>query len=239
MEKRPGIITQARMGSTRLPGKVFSKIGNSALLDLHIQRLRKTGIEFAIATTENPIDDVFIHFGKREELNVYRGSEDNVLARFFETAEIFEFDPVIRVTSDCPLIDPGLIIRALEEHLSMHSEDVYTSNVVRRSFPRGFDLEVFSFALLKAAHERARSRVELEHVTPWIREHAETQHHVLNETDESSFRLTVDTQEDLELIRKLVLEHSAETLQAADIIRILHKFPELAAINAHIRQKGS
>lgn len=237
MNFRPGIITQARMGSTRLPGKVFAKVGDRSLLDIHIAQLRKTGMDFAIATTENAIDDVFIHYGKKEELNVYRGSEEDVLQRFFETAEIFEFDPVIRVTSDCPLVDPHLILRALEEHMGFNSKDLYTSNVIQRSFPRGFDFEIFSFDLLRLAAEKAKTRTEREHVTPWIRENAETRHHILHPVDASDLRITVDTAEDLDLVRRLISEHGAEQLPAEEIIQLLRDHPDLVAINAHIRQK--
>ncbi|MCC7301385.1 MAG: glycosyltransferase family protein [Bacteroidia bacterium] len=237
MKKRPGIITQARMGSTRLPGKVFSSVGNGNLMDIHLGRLRQTGLEFAIATTEKPDDDAFIIYGKKYELNVYRGSEENVLLRFFETAEYFEFDPVIRVTSDCPLIDPALILRGLEEHLAFERNDLYTSNTIERTYPRGFDFEIFSFDMLRAAKEHAATAFEKEHVTPWIRANAESLHHITDPENHSDLRVTVDTAEDLELIRQLVLEHRAHLLPAQEITRILTTHPQLAAINAHIRQK--
>ncbi len=237
MNTRPGIITQARTGSTRLPGKVFLKAGPYTLLDLHIDRLKRSGIEFVLAVPEGSDDDVFIPYCKKHELNCYRGSENDVLKRFYEAAVEFKLDPVIRVTSDCPFIDPVLIREALEEHIGKHDKDLYTSNVVKRTFPRGFDLEIFSFDLLRAAHEMATKKEDREHVTPWIRENAESQHHILNPDPADEFRLTVDTQEDLELITRLITEHNAQELEGPELIRLMRKHPELSRINQHIQQK--
>lgn len=235
-----GIITQARMTSTRLPGKVLKLVKGKSLLAYHIERLQKTGFSVAIATTVNETDDALVDFAKEHQLNYFRGSEDNVLSRFYHTATQYNFDIIVRITSDCPLIDPHLIRNSIEKYLRFNNENLYMSNVIDRTFARGFDFEIFSYALLKEAFEKATELSDLEHVTPYIRKNisGKTEFYDIKQTEDNShLRITVDTADDFSLIKALIENYDAEQLPYDAIEEILLQHPELVAINQHIEQK--
>jgi spore coat polysaccharide biosynthesis protein SpsF len=235
-----GIITQARMTSTRLPGKIFKEINGKSLLEYHIHRLQKTGFDIAIATTINNSDDCVFEFAKQKNLLVYRGSENNVLSRFYHTADKFKFDIIVRVTSDCPLIDPHIIRNSLEKYLKLNNPYLYMSNGMKRTFSRGFDFEIFSFKTLEDAFHNATEESDLEHVTPYIWKNRSGQiefYDVVQNEDNSRFRITVDTEDDFVLIKRLIEEFKADTMPYTEIETILRNHPDLAAINAHIEQK--
>ena len=235
-----GIITQARMTSTRLPGKVFKEINAKSLLLYHIQRLQQTGFDIAIATTTNDTDDCICQFAEANHLHYHRGSESNVLSRYYETATKFKYDVIVRVTSDCPLIDPHLIRNNVEKYLKLNNTNLYMANGVERTFARGFDFEVFSYDLLKEAYNKASDEGDLEHVTPYIWKNRSGKvefYHVKQSFDHSAFRITVDTADDFELIKTLIEKYKADTLPYTEIESILAQHPELVAINAHIEQK--
>lgn len=235
-----GIITQARMTSTRLPGKVLQEINGCSLLDYHIDRLKRTGFETIIATTTNETDDPIIEFCEKNNLKSSRGSEDNVLSRYYNAAVENKLDIVIRVTSDCPLIDPHLIRNSVEKYLRFNNENMYVSNVIDRTFARGFDFEIFSFSLLEEAYKNATSVRDLEHVTPYIRDNHSglVEFYDIKQTvDNSHLRITVDTSEDFELIEKLITGYKAQDLPYTEIEEILLSQPDLVAINQHIEQK--
>lgn len=239
-EHRIGIITQARMTSTRLPGKIFKEVKNKSLLQYHIERLKQTGLEVAIATTTNLTDDCVFDFANQHSVKVHRGSENNVLSRYYETAVKFGYDIIIRVTSDCPLIDPHLIRNGLEKYLKFNNPNLYMSVGVERTFARGFDFEIFSFELLEEAYRNATEEADIEHVTPYIwrnRSGKVELYHVKQAENNSGFRITVDTVEDFELIRRLIEEHGADKLSYVEIESILKANPDLVAINSHIEQK--
>ncbi len=240
VKKNIAIITQARTTSTRLPGKIFREIDHQPLLQYHIDRLVQSGLPVIIATTVNATDDAVEEFAKQHHLPVWRGSEMNVLERFYDCARHFKADIIIRVTSDCPLIDGWLIKKAVEEYNSWNDEAVYYSNGIERTFPRGFDFEIFSFNLLEDAFNHAGEWFQKEHVTPYIHQNRSGKVVIKNfvrTSDASRFRLTVDTNEDLELIEKLIIDFSADKKNAEEIIEIMEAHPELAAMNAHIEQK--
>jgi spore coat polysaccharide biosynthesis protein SpsF len=228
------------MTSTRLPGKIFKEINNKSLLQYHIDRLKQTKFDIAIATTTNKTDDCICDFANSQNLKLYRGSENNVLSRFYETAVKFKFDIIIRVTSDCPLIDPYLIRNSVEKYLRFNNQNLYMSNSVERTFSRGFDFEIFSFSLLKDAFENATDESDQEHVTPYIWKNRSGKvefYHVKQEENNSDLRITVDTQNDFELIQKLIEVYNASDLPYTEIEKILRNHPELIAINSHIEQK--
>lgn len=240
MQARTGIITQARMTSTRLPGKILKTVRNQPLLKYHIERLKQTGLDVFIATTSNATDDVVQQFSEKEQLGFHRGSEDNVLSRYHETALKYNLDIIIRVTSDCPLIDPHLIRNSFEKYVQLNNPRVYMANGLERTFARGFDFEIFSFELLDEAFQRATDESDLEHVTPYIWKNRPGNIHlypVKQTVDNSRFRITVDTPEDFELIRLLIEMYEADKLSYNEIEQILTEHPELSAINAHIEQK--
>lgn len=237
---RIGIITQARMTSTRLPGKVLLAAGGRSLLDHHIDRLLRTGLPVVVATTTNAADDAIAALAVSRDVQVFRGSEADVLSRFSGAARQSGLAAVVRVTSDCPLIDPGLIVEGVRRYTDLDDASAYVSNVLERTYPRGFDFEVFSAAALFDADARSSDPVEREHVTPYLyrnRSGHTRLHAVLHDRDASRYRLTVDTPDDLEVVRELIEKHDAASLAADEIIRVLDEHPELAAINAHVEQK--
>ncbi|WP_187263669.1 cytidylyltransferase domain-containing protein [Pontibacter beigongshangensis] len=238
--KKIGVVTQARMTSTRLPGKVLLQAGGKTLLQHHTDRLREAGLDVYIATTTNTTDDVIAEFAQQEGLKYCRGDEQHVLSRFYTCATKNELDVIVRVTSDCPLIDGHLIKDAIQKYLTLEDDLVYLSNVLDRTYPRGFDFEIFSIRLLEETYRKARAQPEIEHVTPYIYQQkikGTKLVHYTRTTDASQYRLTVDTLEDLQLIRTLIEEHQAQHLSAEEIIRIMEITPELSKVNAHVEQK--
>jgi len=238
--KNIAIITQARTTSTRLPGKIFKEINHRSLLQYHIERLEQSGLPVIIATTVNATDDAVEEFANQHQLPVWRGSEMNVLERFYDCARHFNVDIIVRVTSDCPLIDGKMIKKAVEEYCRWMDDNVYYSNGIERTFPRGFDFEIFSFKLLQEAYNNANEWFQKEHVTPYINQNVSRKvimKHFMRSKDASGFRLTVDTPEDLDLIKKMISEFHADKKNAEEIIGIMETHPELASMNAHIEQK--
>jgi len=236
----PAIITQARMTSTRLPGKVFKEVNNKSLLQYHIEHLQKTGFALAIATTINQTDDCICEFAEKNNIKYHRGSEHNVLSRYYETAVKYNFDIIVRVTSDCPLIDPHLIRNSMETYLKLNNQNLYMSNGIERTFARGFDFEIFSFQLLEEANKNATDAGDLEHVTPYIWKNRSGKvefYHIKQTQNNSGYRITVDAQDDFELIKILIEKYKADILPYNEIENILAQHPELVAMNAHIEQK--
>jgi spore coat polysaccharide biosynthesis protein SpsF len=228
------------MTSTRLPGKVLKLVNGKSLLAYHIERLQKTGFSIAIATTTNHTDDPLVSFAEEHQLPCYRGSEDNVLSRFYHAATQFKYDIIVRVTSDCPLIDPYLIKNSVTQYIKFNNPNLYMSNVIERTFARGFDFEIFSYQSLKNAFENATETSDLEHVTPYIRKNLQGKtsfHDIVQSSDHSHLRLTVDTEPDFELIKQLIENYHAAELAYTEIEDILLKNPQLIAINEHIEQK--
>ncbi|MCC2545233.1 glycosyltransferase family protein [Hymenobacter sp. BT175] len=232
------------MGSTRLPGKVLLAAGGATMLEHHVQRLRQSSFPIFLATTALPIDDVLAEFALVHGLPCYRGSEADVLSRYYEAARQFGLGTIVRVTSDCPLIDGELVGAAVGRFLNNADAWEYRSNSIVRSYPRGFDFEIFSFEALREAYEQARLPYEREHVTPYLKSNPamagrlRIEDEVYAEGDFSRFRITLDTPEDFELIRRLMEEHKAQHLSHPQIINLLNQHPELVAINAHIEQKA-
>ena len=235
-----GIISQARMTSTRLPGKVLRTVAGKTLLHHHIARLQQTGLPVYVATTTNTTDDPLAAEAQRCGAQVFRGDEHDVLARFLGCAHTYGLDTVVRVTSDCPLIDPQLIVRGITAYRAAGSDAVYVSNCMRRSYPRGFDFEIFATRWLERADRECQTMDQREHVTPYLyRDLATTlrQIDVVEADDNSDLRITVDTPQDFELVRRLIEEHHAQDLDHAAITRLLREHPQLVAINAMIAQK--
>lgn len=235
-----GIISQARMTSTRLPGKVLMPIGPKVVLQHHLDRLQQSGFPVFLAITTNLSDDPLAAFGAQQQVPVYRGDEQNVLQRYYEAARAFNLDIIVRVTSDCPLIDGVLVRKGIKEYIEKKDPGLYLSNCLVRTYPRGFDFEIFSFALLEEAFLQAREAGDLEHVTPYINQNKSGRvrfGHLTQPEDKSAYRVTLDTPEDLELIRLLIQDYQAHQLDAGAISRLLDAHPELVRINAMIEQK--
>jgi spore coat polysaccharide biosynthesis protein SpsF len=235
-----GIISQARMTSTRLPGKVLLQAAGKSMLQYHIERLALSGYPIIIATTVNKTDDPIVEFAERQSISYYRGDENHVLSRYYETARKYGLDIVVRVTSDCPFIDGDLVREAVELFAKENNEYLYISNCLIRSYPRGFDFEVFSFQALKEAYHCATLAGDIEHVTPYIHQSRSgkiTYKHITQSVDKSVYRITLDTEEDFQLIKILLEQYGAASMSFTEIIDLLDSHPELAAINAHIEQK--
>lgn len=237
---RVGVITQARMTSTRLPGKVMIEVAGQTLLDHHLDRLAWSGLPVLVATTTNDVDDPIVELARGRGLGVHRGSEQDVLARFHECAEVYSLDVVVRVTSDCPLVDGHVVADVVERFTARNSEWLYLSNGLERTFPRGLDVEVFSAAALADAHRSAKDPAQREHVTPYLyrQNHPRMSvEHVYAQLDGSRFRITLDTADDLEVIRRLIEDHAAQRLAYADLVAVLEQHPEITTLNTHVEQK--
>jgi spore coat polysaccharide biosynthesis protein SpsF len=234
-----GIITQARINSTRLPNKIMLEAGGKSFLSYHIERLQEAGPAVFLATTNDGSEDPIVDFCKRSGLECFRGSENDVLERYYQCAVKYKLDTIIRVTSDCPLIDGNIIAEGLEA-FKKEPGRVYLSNALQRTYPRGMDFEIFSFELLQEAFEKATDPMDREHVTPYIwknRPGSVIIKHLLNKEDQSGYRITLDTEEDKLLITKLIEEYGAAQLDCNAIVGILKNNPSLTDINRHIEQK--
>lgn len=228
------------MTSTRLPGKVLMEAAGHPMLWHHVRRARESGLPIIIATTTNATDDAIVDFCEREQVPYWRGSEDNVLSRFHDCAKHFGLKYIVRVTSDCPLLDGHLIKEGTERYLLDGRPHLYLSNGIVRTYPRGFDFEIFSFEMLSEAYHNAVLPMDLEHVTPYIHQNRNGKtvfSHFVRPEDKSNYRITLDTQDDFDALFALIDGLGAASLGAEEIIALLDQHPEIVAMNAHIEQK--
>jgi spore coat polysaccharide biosynthesis protein SpsF len=236
-------IIQARMGSTRLPGKVLKPILGIFSLEHMMKRVLrcKTLDEAVIATTTQPKDDVIYQFAKERRYLVGRGSEQDVLDRYYQIAKERKADVVVRMTSDCPLTDPEISDRVVQRHLEAKTNDL-TSNVFQKlTFPNGFDTEVLSFACLERIHrETEGDPLYREHVTNYIHDYPEkfVIENVADKENHSDLRLCVDTNEDFELVTRIfeALYPQNPNFGFREIYKLFQECPELKKINARVRQ---
>lgn len=205
------LITQARSGSTRLPGKVLKEIAGKSLLQIHLDRLLKckSVSEIIVATTTNKEDKIIYDCAIKWGFSAFRGSETDVLDRYYQAVKCKKADWVVRVTSDCPLIDPELVDKVIE--FVQKSNKDYGANIIIENYPDGQDIEVFKFSALEAAWRNANLLSEREHVTPFIRNNSDylggklfTSINYPCEFDYSKIRMTVDEIKDFELIAVLI-----------------------------------
>jgi spore coat polysaccharide biosynthesis protein SpsF len=235
---RTGIIVQARMGSSRLPGKVLLKVLAQPLLEILLNRLSRCQLadQLIVATTTNETDRVIEDLAKRLAVPCYRGSEDDVLERYYMAARANDIDTIVRITADCPLMDPQLVDTIIETYSKSTGID-FVANTVVRTYPRGFDVEVFSFRSLAEVHEQARESYQREHVTPFFYEHMKCLNHAAAR-DASNYRVTVDTLEDFQVVRTILEELGFDKpFTYLDVISLLDSRPQLALINREIEQK--
>jgi len=240
--KRIGIIVQARMGSTRLPGKVMLPVEDKPVLQHIIERLKecKFAAEIIIATTNKERDDIIVDLAKANGVKYFRGSEEDVLSRYYFAAKENDLDVVVRITSDCPFVDPSIIDAMIREFLNDQSYD-YLSNCQPRTFPRGLDVEIFTFKALETNFAKAKESFEKEHVTPYFYQHPGQ--FVLKSynspIDYSDYRLTLDTDEDYLLVKEIyrMIYPLNNHFRSKEIIDLLEQNRDLSLINAHIKQK--
>jgi spore coat polysaccharide biosynthesis protein SpsF len=188
---------------------------------------------FVIATTTNKEDDEIEKFAKKNSVSIFRGSEKDVLDRYYQCAKKYSFSTIIRITADCPLIDPSIVDKVIERFFSGNYD--FATNTLVRTFPIGTDVEVFSFSALNKAWENAQLPSEREHVTPYLRNKENSKIiNVENTKNISNLRLTVDRIEDFELIKQILNNISINPIHLEDVLELFSRKPELIEINKHI-----
>ena len=229
-------ILQARMSSNRLPGKVLKPILGKPMLQRQIDRLRRSERvdQLVVATSVEPSDDPIETLCDRIGQPCFRGQLENVLDRYYHVAKAWRAEHVVRVTGDCPLIDPSLVDDVIEHHLVYELD--YSSNCIEPTFPKGLDTEVFRFQCLEQAWLEASDAYDIEHVTPflWRQPNRFQQGEFRDEVDRGHFRWTVDYPLDFEFAKCVYesLYPSCPTFTRHDIFELLARCPALARINA-------
>ena len=236
---RTVVVIQARIGSRRLPGKVLADIGGRPMIAHVLERAEAiTGIdEVMVAVPDLPEDDPLASAVASLGASVVRGATDDVLGRYLAAADAGRADVVVRVTADCPLLSPSVSSSVVAAYARGGAD--YASNTLERRSPRGLDTEVVSVETLRAAGRESTDPAEREHVTPfiWRRPDRFRLRSVRAPSDRSAVRLTVDVAEDLALVRSVHEELGPGLFDVDEILELLDRRPELAAINAEISQK--
>jgi spore coat polysaccharide biosynthesis protein SpsF len=234
-------IVQARMGSSRLPRKVLMDLGGAIVLDRVLNRLGRSELiqESLVATTVEPADDAIVEHCERAGRKVFRGAELDVLDRYYQAAKFIEADAVVRITSDCPVIDPAVTDATIRAFLERRAD--YASNTRVRTYPRGLDTEVMTVQTLQRAWRESTKPYQREHVTPYIYENPGEfkLHGIENDADCSQHRWTVDTPEDLQLLRTIYERLGGrDDFGWREVLELVESDPSLADINRHIAQKA-
>jgi spore coat polysaccharide biosynthesis protein SpsF len=228
------------MGSTRLPGKVLKDLAGKTMLARVVERLRHTSRidDVLVATTDRTIDDVIVDECQKLSVQVSRGDQDDVLDRYFKAAEFASADVVVRITSDCPLIDPEITDKTIRQFVDELPD--YASNTIVRTYPRGLDTEVISFSALSRAWQKAQKPYEREHVTPYLLEHPSEFRlvSVVGDRDYSAHRWTVDTPEDFLFVQAVYDRLKSKSMFSwRDVLDLLDREPELLGLNRGVMQK--
>ena len=229
-------IVQARMSSTRLPGKVLKSIVGRPMISLQLERIKRARHidEIVVATSTDRADDAIQAQCHRDDVSCSRGDLNDVLDRFYQAAKPLNSKCIVRLTADCPLIDPSVIDECIE--LFNSGDYDYASNTVERTYPRGLDVEAFTFAALERAWREARLPSEREHVTPYLYHHPQLFRigYLKDKRDLSSLRWTVDYPDDFEVITAIYesLYPAHSKFSIADILEFLENHPELKAKNS-------
>jgi spore coat polysaccharide biosynthesis protein SpsF len=238
-------IIQARTGSTRLPGKVLKKINGITMLERVVERVKlsKEIDDLTIATSIEKNDDKIEALAKRFGVKCFRGNHHDVLDRYYKCAKKNKVDIIVRITADCPLISPHVIDKVIKAYFSKKVD--YALAMVKetpKSYPKGSSVEVFSFKKLKEIYRKAKTKEQREHVTIYFVDNSSKYKILWVEAEPElmrpNYRLTVDTKEDLELIRKIYSFFPANKfVTLADAIKLLDEKPELIKTNLSILQK--
>jgi glutamate-1-semialdehyde 2,1-aminomutase len=235
-------IVQARMGSTRFPNKVMRQICGTPMIGLLLDRLSKARCvdQIILATSTDPRNETMVHYVQNLGFQVFQGSEDDVLDRYYRAADMVQADVVVRITGDCPLIDPELVDAVISEFQKKGVD--YATNTMPPTYPDGLDIEVFGFKVLEIAWKTAHELRQREHVTPFIRESKEfTKINFPNDIDLSGERWTVDEPEDFEVIQKIFeYFHPRRDFTWRDVLSLRNEHPEWFMVNRHlIRNEGA
>ena len=236
-------IIQARCGSTRFPGKVFAGIDGRPLLWHVVNRLKyaKKIDDIIVATTVNPKDDRIEEWCRKEDVKFFRGSEDDVLDRYYSASAAFPSDVVVRVTADDPFKEPAVIDRVISKLID-EDYDLVTNNFPP-SFPEGLDCEAFTSDVLKTMEAYAQDTFEREHVTQYVYHNPDKFRigNVVSDRQLSSYRWTIDNEEDYEMVKAVysMRKPGAESiLLMPEILGILEEHPEIAAINSNVKRSA-
>jgi len=237
-----GCIIQARMGSTRLPGKVLKKLnGKIPILEFQMNQLKfsKNIDKIIIATTTQENDEQIIDFCKKKNLEYFRGESKDVLDRYYKCAKKFNFSTIVRITSDNPLIDPTIVDNAIEKFIDTEY-DYLQSNMNFKKDPLGFTVEVFTFNSIEKAWKEANLPSEHEHVTSYFYNNPDKFiiKTLTQEKDFSHISCTVDTEYDFRLIEKIVSKIKSRPIYQNDILELFQDEPVLLEINNHVKHDG-
>lgn len=236
-------IIQARMGATRLPGKVMLQILGMPVLGHVVNRVKQSKLidRVVVATSDNSENQEIMDYCRINKIDCYPGSENDVLDRFYQTATHFGAkmgDVIVRITADCPLIDPQVIDKVIE-HFKIKNVD-FASNVNPPTYPDGLDVEVFGYSVLEAAWKNAVLASDREHVTPYICDHPELfrMENLENIIDYSKLRLTLDEKADFEVIKAIYenLQEEGKIILLDDILEFLKTHPQISMINSNIER---
>lgn len=235
---------EARMNSSRLPGKVLLSVLGKPLLHYLVARLRAVPSlhEVVLATTSNASDDVLVDFARKEHISVFRGSEDDVMARVMGAADSLDADVIVEITGDCPIIDPEIVEQTIRMFRSNDAE--YVGNAHIRSYPVGMDTQVFRLETLKRSAAMTDAPLDREHVTLHMRNHPEMFRHLHLVAPPAmhwpELGLTLDEPEDYELIARIIRHFDATSplFGCLDVIQLLRAKPEWVQINKGVARKG-
>lgn len=237
-----GCIIQARMGSSRLPGKVMMEVNEeNNVLDFVINQIKNASMvdEIVVATSNLIEDEIIVEYLEKQSVKTFLGNPTDLLDRYFQCAKKFSYEIIVRITADNPLIDPKIVDVVIEEFENKNFD--YVTNSLTKTFPHGTEVEVFSFNSLKDAWKNAKLPSEREHVTPYIKNHPEKFRifNVENDKDYSQYRWTVDHLNDLKLVREIIKKIESRPILIQDIVGLLKREPELMKINeSNIRNEG-
>jgi spore coat polysaccharide biosynthesis protein SpsF len=234
------LIIQARMGSTRLPGKVLLKVDGQPLLKFMVDRVNKSERvdKIIIATTTESKDDPIVDFCKDNNWSFYRGSENDVLDRYYQAAKLYHADTIIRLTADCPLIDAEFIDKTIELYLNSNVD--YASNTCPpdlKKYPDGSDVEVFSFTALEKAWNETTNLKDREHVTFYFWKRGKDFSTALLDNKENwgNYRITVDYPEDFIVVERIIKHLKSKNKKGSltEIIEVLKENPEISELNSN------
>jgi len=240
MKKKYSVIIQARLGSVRFPNKMIKKIGNKTIIEILIERLKRSKKinKIILATTKNKRDNKLEIISKKNGISCFRGNEENVLERFYKASRKFQSDFFIRICGDCPLLDSKII-----DHLILKNEKKeyeYLSNINPPTFPDGLDVEIFSQKILKKTYLNAKTKFDKEHVTPYMIRHCKIKYNLRHNKDLSKIRLTIDEEKDFQIIKKIMENLKEKNFNLSDIMKLRNKYPKIFKINASlVRNEGS
>ena len=236
-----GCIVQARMGSSRLPGKVLKKMDEkNTVLDYVINQLHecKNIEKIIIATTELQEDNIICEYLSSKQIEFFRGSSEDVLDRYFQCAKKFSIDTIVRITADNPLIDPQIVDTIIDEYKKRKCD--FITNTINRTFPYGTEVEIFSYDTLEKAWKKAKKPSEKEHVTIFIKDpkNGFNLENITNVENFSNLRYTVDKKEDLVLVKEIVKNIHNRPILLQDIIELYRRKSKIFEINRNVKHDG-